>query len=154
MKKIIFIILFLLFQSFPSLGSPIDKGLVCRCNNKLEGIKRCPFKYPIRVFFFSKEDVFGHSFGRQKDTIKIYYIKATNYYLTANTINWYFKNDTALGFSHTLNRKTLELKSTNKAYSFKSNCEIIQKQNFQNTLQNIQKLFQSQYDIKRKDNKI
>lgn len=153
MKKILTIILILIIHSFPTFSSsPNDKGVICKCVAYKDG-KGCPYMYPIRGFFFSNNKVIGSGFNRKKDTYKIFYSKKVNYYTSEKLINWYSKVDD-MYLTHTLNRKTLELKSTNRDYSFKSKCELFNKLNYDNKIQNIKNSLQSEYNMKRKDNKI
>ena len=152
MKKLFLIIILLSLQIFPSFGNPNGKGVICKCVAYKDG-KGCPYMYPIRGFFFSNNKVIGSGFNRDRDTYKIFYSKKVNYYTSAKLINWYSEVDDAY-LSHTLNRKTLELKSTNEVYSFKSKCELFNKLNYDNKIQNIKNSLQSEYDMKRKDNKI
>ena len=152
MKKLFLITIILLLQSFSAFGSPKDKGLVCKCKEYKDG-KGCPYIYPIRVFLFNDDDVVGSYFTKSKDIIKVNQNQKVRYYLTATHINWYSKSDD-LSLTHTLNRKTLKLLSTNSAYFFISDCKLFEKQNYKNKLQSIRKKLQSDYDNKRKDNKI
>ena len=139
MKKLL--ILIFLFQTFPSVGSPIDKGLVCKCDGKC-------FKQKINnfmIFYFSKNDVLRIKYKYYRD--KVLRRKYTfDYVLSPKTIE--IQNS---GYSlYSVNRETLKFESGN----LKFQCDVFERNQTVKEENKIIKDLQKIYDSKLKKNKI
>ena len=139
MKKLL--ILIFLFQTFPSVGSPIDKGLVCKCE------VNC-FKEKINnfmIFYFSKNNVLRIKYKYYRD--KVFRRKFTfDYVLSPKTIE--IKNHGNLFYS--VSRETLKFISGNVKFQcdvFGRNQTVIEENKI---VKNLQKI----YDSKLMKNKI
>jgi len=151
MKTLILITVIFLLQSFSSIGSPIDKGLICKCI-ETEQLKSCPFIYDVEGFLFTDNDATLSYFERVKDNIKITKSNSLKYSTTDNKIFW----STVDGFilHYELNRKSLILEGKNPYYTIISECVIYSKQDYLNEIEKLKNKFQTDYNLKRKKNKI
>ena len=151
MKTLILITVIFLLQSFSSIGSPIDKGLICKCI-ETEQLKSCPFIYDVEGFLFTDNDATLSYFERVKDNIKITKSNSLKYSTTDNKIFW----STVDGFilHYELNRKSLILEGKNPYYTIISECVIYSKQDYLNEIEKLKYKLQTDYNLKRKKNKI
>ena len=142
MKKLLLITIILLLQSFPSFGSPIGKGLICKCR---VGKVDCPSEYTKwwSTFYFRKDNVKNNVYYYEKDKIKILSIDL-KYRLSPKFIKIYIdiKNP-----NYILNRETLIL-------SNKYECGVFDKEETKKREGYVIDLLQKDYDKKKSKNKI
>ena len=153
MKKIIFIAIILLLQSFPSFGQLNGKGLMCECADKYLCSKK-EYKYPYPIFF-ENNTFYYFIYQREKDFFKITKHKGDK--LNTDENNIYLNN-------HILDRKTLIMKHSEIYYDkginnfkykyYKYKCDIFSQKDFNIVINAELKFIQSQYDKKRKSNKL
>ena len=98
MKKILMMILILLIQTFPSIGSPIGKGIICGCENC--GVDIDYYKKIIGSFFDEKGTIL-YKFKEKDNEVSLDILKYYPQTITENHSIWnYYK----------LDRKTLKLR--------------------------------------------
>ena len=165
MKKLFFITIILLLQSFPSFGNPNGKGLICKY---MEGEFRLPIpnlhmkidkngkKIPSEIGYFLNEDmVTPYMFRRNNDDIELIGLNSPQYtFRTTNkTLKW---GD--IIYRNILDRKTLVLKfikRTKVVSNYK--CEVTDgKEDFIIQMKKIKYIYQSKLKekLKKLENKI
>ena len=167
MLKILLITIIFLFQSFASFASVDSKGIVCRC---LECI--LDHLDPSSLIINDKPSEIGFHFKINK--VAIYYItkigdkikvseniqttlrKKKRFYITEDEINWTYKDSRNI-YAYTLDRKTLILRQKNitktQTYNIRK-CEAFSEINFFKNMDKLSKIYQKNYYIKPKKNKI
>ena len=151
MKKLIIITILLLLQSFPSIGSPNGKGLVCECYINCENSKLFTENY--KLFLFEEKQVVKYyTFERSSDKI-ISRICNITYRTLPTEILIRNMSDNVL---YTVNRKTLEIVSSGYFDTpiLKYTCNIIKKNEIPNTEKMLINKIQNVLNEKMKDNKI
>jgi len=151
MKRIILLTLLFFIYSFPSLASLNGKGLVCECIGK-----NCStlFSKDIRGQLFENNEIVSFSFWRTNDEVKLKNGTPMNYSTGDSYINWgdTNKKDLLAAYS-SLDRKTLILDS-HFIDDWKYQCKVYTKKRFMQIIFTWVHVFQKEYDLKLKDNKI
>lgn len=161
MKKIIPLILILVFQSFSSFGNPNGKGIICKCVycnlNHIDLFSYLQNRTPTEIGFIFKDNrVSKYFIKKTSDDIKIKKIinnLTTNEFNTnENEIKW------NIGlFNYILNRKTLDLSQKiigdNGSVSVR-NCYVLSESKFLKKMKELSIKYQDEYNQKIKDNKI
>ncbi len=167
MKKILFILIILLIQSYSSFGSVDSKGIVCKC---LEC--RLDHLDPSSLIINNKPSEIGFHFKINK--VAIYYIskigdkikvsenikttlrKKKRFYTNENIIRWTYKDSLNI-YAYTLDRKTLILSQKNitktRTYNIRK-CEAFSEIDFFKYMNKLSEIYQNDYNNKPKKNKI
>jgi len=145
MKKLLLITVIFILQSFPSLGDPSGKGIICKCIET-----ECTFKKSGHYFLKNKVKV--HYFKRKKDEIIIKFKENDYYRVTGSNIEWKYYDSG----NYSLDRKTLKLTIDFPSFNkkFYSQCTLYKGSHFNREIRKLRKYYQKKYDKKIKDNKI
>ena len=152
MKNLIslFTVLFILLTSSVSWGSVDGKGLMCRDKPIENDSKHYPY-----FLIFENGTVKYNEIKVSNDIVITTNSSTTPYSTSLSTINWYvphfFGTEEVL---YTLNRKDLSLKQTFNDVTIIHFCEVFPKELLMEIMNELLKLYQSEYDKKRKGNKI
>ena len=174
MKKLLFITLILVLQSFSSYGKINDKGLICKCSHMIlkprdsqvsKNDQKCQFLVPI---FFKDNKVFIKEFKIIRDKVLlIEFPFLPNWYSDQYSVTWSFdqKDLKGLGLGSipdftefNLSRKDLTLKETTyfgrNRILYEKKCNILSNSEFFNKLKTLKKGYQKEYNQRMMKNKI
>ena len=167
MKKIFFITLILLIQSFHSLGSVNGKGIICKCLDckldQLDPSSYIPNNKPTEIgFHFKINKVAIYYISKIGDDIKVSEnVEATlrkkkSFSADENIIKWTYKDSLNI-YAYELDRKTLILSKMNitktKTYNLRK-CKAFTEIDFFKKMDKLSKKHQDNYNNQPKKNKI
>jgi hypothetical protein len=147
MKKFLFIIILLLLQSFPSLGSVNGKTLICKCNWKNCENSRLSKIY--WIFHFEEKIVKKNRFSFKNDKVKLVSTDF-NYELSPTLITFKFRSTRF----YELDRETLMLKIKITSDYGIYKCEVFDTEKVKQKMEDIMTILQTKYDKLTTKNKI
>ncbi len=157
MKKVLLITIFLLLQSFPSVGELNGKRLICEC--KTSPLSSCEKEKGYEKYLYFD----GYKFENNK-IIKDYYSKLKDKIILSNVQITYSTNTTFIKWksidkfqSYTLDRKNLKINKHDLVLDWKYTyqCKLISNsKEYDLKLKKMKIEFQNLYNKKMKENKI
>ena len=151
MKKLLFITLILVLQSFPSFGNPNGKGILCTYGNESFSFNDKGKKLITKIgFIFINNKVTLNFIDRNTDEVVIRNGYTKDVVRSLTKIEWEVRE-----MKWELDRKTLKLKNfENHKFEYEIQCEVYSQKIYLKKFEEIRKQFENFYYPKLKDNKI